>query len=78
MGQTLVVPDPLADLARLEGVPSAVAAALAAVDVVLRDRGQRAMPGSRGAALLPGARASARSPATATAGPPAPCGCPPS
>lgn len=35
--------DPLADLARLEGVPSAHAAALAAVDGVLRDRGVRAV-----------------------------------
>ena len=33
--------DPLADLAQLPGVPSAVAAAMAAVDVVLRDRGLR-------------------------------------
>ena len=33
--------DALAALARLEGVPSAVAAATAAVDVVLRDRGLR-------------------------------------
>lgn len=33
--------DPLAHLARLEGVPSALAAALAAVDGVLRDRGLR-------------------------------------
>ena len=30
--------DPVSDLARLEGVPSAVASALAAVDLVLRDR----------------------------------------
>lgn len=60
--QTLVVADPLADLARLEGVPSAVAAALDAVDVVLRDRGLRALPpeavagarvvGARGSAAL--------------------------
>lgn len=35
--------DPLADLARLEGVPSALGAALAAVDGVLRDRGMRAV-----------------------------------
>lgn len=33
--------DPLADLGRLEGVPSAIAAAVAAVDAVLRDRGLR-------------------------------------
>lgn len=36
-----MVTDPLADLTRLEGVPSAAAAALAAVDAVLRDRGLR-------------------------------------
>ncbi|GAA1824699.1 hypothetical protein GCM10009714_03020 [Microlunatus capsulatus] len=60
MGQTLVVPDPLADLARLEGVPSAVAAALAAVDVVLRDRGERRLsPDAVAGSLLRGARASA-------------------
>lgn len=35
--------DPLAALARLEGVPSAVAAATAAVDVTLTDRGRRAV-----------------------------------
>lgn len=33
--------DPLADLARAEGLPSAHAAALAAIDSVLRDRGLR-------------------------------------
>ena len=33
--------DPLHDLSRLEGVPSALGAALAAVDGVLRDRGMR-------------------------------------
>jgi hypothetical protein len=60
MGQTLVVPDPLADLAQLEGVPSAVAAALAAVDAVLRDRGLRRLSADAVAAsLLRGARASA-------------------
>jgi hypothetical protein len=60
MVQTLVVPDPLADLARLEGVPSAVAAARDAVDVVLRDRGMRVIPAQQSAsALLAGARASA-------------------
>lgn len=60
MGQTLVVPDPLADLARLEGVPSAVAAAIAAVDTVLRDRGARAISGdARAAALAASATASA-------------------
>ena len=60
MGQTLVVPDPLADLARLEGVPSAVASALDAVDAVLRDRGLRQLsPEVVAASLLRGARASA-------------------
>ncbi len=43
MRQTLVVSDPIAALARLEGVPSAIAAATAAVDVVLTDRGRRAV-----------------------------------
>ena len=41
MVETLVVLDPLADLAHVEGVPSAVAAATDAVDAVLRDRGLR-------------------------------------
>ena len=41
MVETLVVLDPLADLARIEGVPSAVAAATDAVDAVLRERGLR-------------------------------------
>ncbi len=55
------MPDPLTDLARLEGVPSGLAAARAAVDVVLTDRGLRAMTGEQvAAALLTGARASAR------------------
>lgn len=55
-----MVPDPLADLARLEGVPAAVAAARAAVDVVLRDRGLRRVSREQSAsALLSGARASA-------------------
>lgn len=55
-----MVPDPLADLARLEGVPSAVAAALDAVDAVLRDRGLRQLsPEVVAASLLRGARASA-------------------
>jgi hypothetical protein len=54
------VPDPLADLAQLPGVPSAVAAATAAVDVVLRDRGLRRMGDqARAAALLASAEASA-------------------
>jgi hypothetical protein len=53
------VPDPLADLARLPGVPSAVAAATAAVDVVLRDRGLRRIDDQlRARALLAGAEAS--------------------
>ena len=61
MVQTLVVPDPLTDLARLEGVPSGLAAARAAVDVVLTDRGLRAMDAEDVAsALLAGARASAQ------------------
>ncbi len=55
-----MVPDPLADLARLEGVPSAVAAAVAAVDAVLRDRGLRVLrPDAVAESLLLGARASA-------------------
>jgi hypothetical protein len=54
------VPDPLADLAQLPGVPSAVAAATAAVDVVLRDRGLRRVPDTaRAQALLASAEASA-------------------
>jgi hypothetical protein len=54
------VPDPLADLAVLPGVPSAVAAATAAVDVVLRDRGLRRVDDQlRARALLAGAEASA-------------------
>jgi hypothetical protein len=60
MRQTLVVPDPLADLAGLAGVPAAVAAALDAVDAVLRDRGRRVVPPAVAAASrLAGARASA-------------------
>ncbi|GAA2092429.1 hypothetical protein GCM10009841_01380 [Microlunatus panaciterrae] len=52
--------DPLADLARLEGVPSAVVAARDAVDAVLRDRGLRQIPAATTAeALLAGASASA-------------------
>jgi hypothetical protein len=66
MGQTLVVSDPLAALARLEGVPSAVAAATSAVDAVLRDRGLRAISPD----TLARARwASARANADATAEP---------
>ena len=52
--------DALADLARLPGVPSAIAAATAAVDVVLRDRGLRRVDDRlRARALLAGAEASA-------------------
>ena len=55
------MPDPLADLAQLPGVPSAVAAATAAVDIVLRDRGlRRVTEAARAEALLAGAEASAR------------------
>ena len=55
------MPDPLADLAQLPGVPSAVAAATAAVDVVLRDRGlRRVTDRARAEALLASAEASAR------------------
>jgi len=59
-GQIHPVPDPLADLAQLAGVPSAVAAATAAVDVVLRDRGLRAVDeDARARALAACAEASA-------------------
>lgn len=55
------MPDPLTDLADLEGVPSGLAAARAAVDLVLTDRGLRTMtPDQVASALLTGARASAR------------------
>jgi hypothetical protein len=58
MVETLVVLDPLADLARFEGVPSAVAAATDAVDAVLRDRGLRKISDEQlSQALLAGARA---------------------
>ncbi|MDN5763308.1 MAG: oxidoreductase [Microlunatus sp.] len=54
-------PDPLTDLARLEGVPSSLAAARDAVDLLLRDRGVRKIsPEQVAASLLTGARASAR------------------
>jgi hypothetical protein len=60
MVETLVVLDPLADLARLEGVPSAVAAATDAVDAVLRDRGLRKVTDEQlSQALLAGAKANA-------------------
>lgn len=52
--------DPLADLARLEGVPSELAAARDSVDVVLRDRGLRQIDAEQSArALLGSARHSA-------------------
>lgn len=52
--------DPLADLAGLEGVGSAVTAARDAVDAVLRDRGRRQVTGDqRSEALVQAARASA-------------------
>jgi hypothetical protein len=60
MVETLVVLDPLADLAQVQGVPSAVAAATDAVDVVLRDRGLRKITDEQlSHALLAGARANA-------------------
>jgi hypothetical protein len=60
MVQTLTVLDPVSDLARLEGVPSAIAAALAAVDLALGDRGHREIDHDQaGQALLGAARASA-------------------
>jgi hypothetical protein len=60
MRETLVVPDPLADLARFEGVASAVAAATAAVDALLRDRGLRHVTEEQlSQALLAGASANA-------------------
>lgn len=52
--------DPLADVARLEGVPSAVNAARDAVDAVLRDRGLRVVqPDESAQALVAAAQASA-------------------
>lgn len=52
--------DPLADLARLEGVPSELTAARDSVDVLLRDRGLRVVSADQSArALLASARASA-------------------
>ena len=60
MVETLVVLDPLADLVRLEGVASAVAAATDAVDAVLRDRGLRRITDEQlSQALLAGATANA-------------------
>lgn len=50
----------IAELAALEGVPSAYAAARDAIDLVLRDRGlRRTTPESTGESLLRGAHASA-------------------
>jgi hypothetical protein len=60
MRETLVVLDPLADLAQLEGVASAVAAATDAVDAVLGDRGLRKVTEEQlSRALLAGAQANA-------------------
>jgi len=60
MSETLVVLDPLADLAQLEGVASAVAAATDAVDAVLGDRGLRKVTEEQlSRALLAGAQANA-------------------
>ena len=60
MRETLVVLDPLADLAQLEGVASAVAAATDAVDAVLADRGVRKVTEEQlSRALLAGAQANA-------------------
>ena len=53
-------PDPLAALAALEGVASALAAARDGIDALLRDRGlRRTTPGLTGESLLRGAHASA-------------------
>jgi hypothetical protein len=55
-----MAPDPLADLAQLEGVAEAVATARAALDAVLRDRGLRTVTAAQSAqALVAGARANA-------------------
>lgn len=52
--------DPLADLGRLEGVPSAIGASRDAVDAVLRDRGLRVVaPDTSAEALVAAARANA-------------------
>jgi hypothetical protein len=60
MRQTLIVSDPLAELSRLEGVPSAIVSSRDAVDAVLRDRGMRQVtPQQTASALLAGARANA-------------------
>lgn len=54
------MPDPLAALSDLEGVPSAMAATRDGIDALLRDRGLRqSAPEMTGESLLRGARASA-------------------
>jgi len=54
-------PDAFAAVGSLEGVPSGMAAARAAIDAVLRDRGlRRSRPESTGESLLRGAVATAR------------------
>ena len=71
-----MVLDPLADLAHVEGVPSAVAAATDAVDAVLRDRGLRKITEEQlSQALLAGARANAEQPAIPRDGRSAQSGC---
>jgi hypothetical protein len=60
LAQDTDVLDPLADLARLEGVPSELAAARDSVDLLLRDRGLRVVGAEQTMrALLAGARESA-------------------
>lgn len=59
-GRIVAVTDPLADLARLSGVPAAVTAAQDAAGAIMTDRGRREIPASASAnALLSGAKASA-------------------
>ena len=60
------MPDPLADLAQLPGVPAAVTAATAAVDAVLRDRGLRRLSAAQ---LAAGRIAAAKASADLTAEP---------
>jgi hypothetical protein len=60
--------DPVSDLARLEGVPSAVEAALAAVDSVLRDRGHAATDHDQTVRVLPMLRSFRRSSPTIPTG----------
>jgi hypothetical protein len=60
MRETLAVSDPLAELAMLPGVPSALARTRAAIDAVLRDRGHRRLSDEqRSSARLAAARANA-------------------